>query len=168
MGVLILNKIESSLKAKSKIVIGKINEKIERKKKNYVKLITISEDKPDTDKPLEYHAHTTEIPISELPREAKHISGHKGYYCLVDFDPEYISYRQAEIITDEDGEERLNEYNQMTAIDYWAYSRDNRIDKGFQAVGTLSSSNVAAIDTKKLITIGIVALVVIYFVTHMS
>lgn len=169
MGICILNKFAERIQAEGKKIIQKYRDKKERDKLHYVKLITITQDKPDDNSPLEYHAHATEVPILDLPREARHITGHKGYYCLVDFEPEYISYRQAEIVTTEEGEEIVtNQYNVMTAIDYWAYSRDSRIDKGFEAVGNLSASTLGNIDLKKLLVIGIVAVVTIYMITHMS
>lgn len=162
-----LSFIKDKIKDKLKSAKKKYADNKERKKQNYVKLITITCDSPE-DGPIEYHAHTTEVPLLELPREAKHITGHKGYYCLVDMDPEYIPYREAEIEETEEGEEVINDYNVMTAIDYWSYSRDNRIDKGFQAVGNLAPSALGGLDAKKLIVIGFAAIVAIYFVTHMS
>lgn len=146
-----------------KLVKGHLNRVLikGREKRDQVRLQTITRDYIDVEKSdgtiekvLTYTMRTSVIDRKELPGKAVHVSGKKGYYALVDMDPQYPPYIEGE-----------GDVNTFDAQGYYWYYLDQRISKGFDAVGKLAIDK--PLDLKMMAMIGVGALVAFWILSRM-
>lgn len=139
----------------------------ERKaRKGKVLLWTV--DRVDTDEPpyVEYRARKSFVAKADLPRRAKHQSGMKGtVYVDVDMAPIYPEYADPDAEKDEEGN-FVRPHNFFDAFGYFKWFADQRIKKGYEALGVLESAK-KSLDWRTiglaLIVIAIVAAVALSF-----
>lgn len=147
-----------------KMVKGHINRILikGREKRDQVRLQTLTREYIDIenedgslDQIMVYTMRTSVIDRKDLPGKAVHVSGKKGTYALVDMDPQYPDY-----ITG-DGEF----CNTFDAQGYYWYYLDERMSKGFDAVGKLAIDK--PLDLKMMAMIGVGALVAVWIFSKM-
>lgn len=108
---------------------------------------------------VEYEARETECKRSDLPRAAVHITGMKNVYCLVDLDPIYPEYADPDAERDENGN-YVKAHNYFDAFGYYKYFVDQRIKRGYDALGRMDRYK-RPIEWQKLVIAGVVAVVVL-------
>lgn len=108
---------------------------------------------------FEYVAREIECKRRDLPRAAVHITGMKGARCLVDLEPIYPEYADPQAETDENGN-YVRPHNYFDAFGYYKYFTDQRIKKGYEALGKMQKYK-APLDWQKLAMIAIAAVVAI-------
>lgn len=154
-----------------------------REKRDQVRLQTITRDYIDVKRPdgtiekvLTYTMRTYVMDRKELPGKAVHVSGKKGYYALVDMDPQYPPYIYVENLDEtlaihtldspypphNEGEGNVNTFD---AQGYYWYYLDERMSKGFDAVGKLAIDK--PLDLKMMAMIGVGALVAFWILSRM-
>ena len=116
---------------------------------------------------IEYSEEREKMPRSDLPREAVHISGRKGEYALIDMLPIFPDY----ILDDDDDKEAaFSEGAKVNFIDahgYYYYFTDDRMKKGYDAIGQMKSGGGIKMDARTIIVIGVAVIVLFYFLSRM-
>lgn len=131
----------------------------ERKaQKGKVVLLTISRESVEWGCGVEYEVRKRYVRKPELPPEAVHVTGQKGVYCFVDMLPDYPEYADPSAERDEDGNFR-GPHNYFDAFGYFKWFVDQRIKRGYEALGRLEKVK-APIDWR---TIGIAAVALLVF-----
>ena len=106
---------------------------------------------------IEYEAREHECKRADLPRAAVHITGMKGVYCLVDMEPLYPEYADPEAEVDENGN-FIHPHNYFDAFGYYKYFTDQRIKKGYDALGRMDRYK-RPIEWQKIVLAGVAAVV---------
>lgn len=106
---------------------------------------------------IEYEAREHECKRADLPRAAVHITGMKGVYCLVDMEPLYPEYADPEAEVDENGN-YVRPHNYFDAFGYYKYFTDQRIKKGYDALGRMDRFK-RPIEWQKIVLAGVAAVV---------
>lgn len=131
----------------------------EKAKRGKKVLWTISRIDTDWGCGVEYEARKSYV--ARLPKEAVHITKRKGEWCVVDMDPDWPEYADPDAPKDEDGN-WAGPHNYADAFGYFQYFADQRIRKGYEALGKLNVQK-KPLDWKQ-IGIAAVAAVVFLFV----
>lgn len=144
----------------------KLQDLKEKRKEKDVELVTIRRVNLE-DGTIEYSEDRERIPRSDLPRGAVHITGRKGEYALIDMLPIYPDY----VSDDEEVREAaFSEDLKMNFIDahgYYYYFMDNRMAKGYDAIGQMKSGGGIKMDARTIIVLGVAAVVFFYFISRM-
>lgn len=139
---------------------------LKKKKEKDVTLITIRRIETD-DGIIEYSEERETMPLSDLPKDAVHITGRKGEYALIDMLPIYPDY----ISDDDDVREAAfledSKINWIDANGYYYYFMDNRMAKGYDAIGQMKSGGGIKMDARTMIVLGVAVVVLFYFMSRM-
>lgn len=132
-----------------------------KKKADKDKLVlwTISRDRVDYGCGVEYVARKSLFDKEDMPRDAVHLTGFKGHYVVVDMLPDYPEYADPDAEVDEDGN-FVRPHNYFDAFGYFKFFADQRIKKGYDALGVLSGVK-KPIDWKQIGIVLVVAVIVI-------
>lgn len=124
----------------------------------YVDLGTLSRvvvtDNEGNETDFEYEIRMKEVRNGDLPRSAVHRTGKASEVIDVQMEPRFPTFE----LVDEDGVP-LPDHNEFTAQGYNAYARDDRLDKAERSLEY--KGRAQKFELQKLITFGLVALVVI-------
>lgn len=128
--------------------------------KDKLVLWTISRDRVDYGCGVEYIARKSLFRKEDMPRDAVHLTGFKDTYVVVDMLPDFPEYADPDAEVDEDGN-FLRPHNYFDAFGYFKYFADQRIKKGYDALGVLSGVK-KPIDWKNIGIVLVVAVIVIF------
>lgn len=129
----------------------------ERKaRKGKVRLIRIERVDVERAPYVEYAARVSYVSRADLPMHAVHQTGAKGTFVEMDMEPVYPEYADPDAEKDEDGN-FVRPHNFFDAFGYFKWFADQRIKKGYEALGTLERTK-PRMDWR---TIGIAALVIV-------
>lgn len=129
-----------------------------RARKGRLALWTITRDEVDRPPWVEYEARLSYVKRADLPREAVHVTGQKGVYAVVGMEPRYPEYADPAAETDEDGN-FVRPHNYFDAYGYFKWFADQRIKKGYDALGHLDRIG-RPIDWQRIATVAAVVVVV--------
>lgn len=131
-----------------------------KKRKNAKELWTIRRVETDYGCGIEYEARQSFVRRRDLPPSARHLTGRKGVFVEVDMLPLFPEYADPDAEKDEDGN-WVSPHNYFDAFGYFKWFADQRIKKGYEALGQLHAPR-RPIDWKMIGMIAVAAVVALF------
>lgn len=113
---------------------------------------------------FEYVCREVECKKADVPRAVVHITGMKGARCLVDLLPRYPEYADPDAETDDNGN-FVRPHNYFDAFGYYKYFTDQRIKRGYDALGRMSKYK-PPMDWQKLALVAVAVVVAVAVFTR--